>query len=146
MHLRHEIGRRQRVVDVLRIGRRTLMPVEMFDHRQADALHDRAFDLTLGRRRMNHRAAVDDGGDFFQMHLAGAAIDFNFNRLRRKVVGTGFITVAAMVGELGRIVPVADADDGFAAAFVDVGAYHGADRLEFAFGTFARADLAVDDG
>ena len=134
-------ARRDRVIDEVGIGRRAVVPVEILDHRVADALRDRALHLAFGGGGVDDRAAIDSGRDFEQRHFAGVAIDFDFHRLRREVVGARLVAVAAVIGEVRRVVPGADADDRLPVALVDVGAHDRRDGFELALGSAARADL-----
>ena len=88
--------------------------------READALRDRALHLAFGGGGMNDGAAIDRSGDLQHLHFARVAVDLDFGRLRGEVVGARFVAVAAVVGKLGRVVEVADADDRLATGLVDV--------------------------
>ena len=106
----------------------------------------RALHLAFGRGGMDDGAAIDRGRRFpARVTLPVARIDLDFRRLRREVVGARLVAVAAVVGKLGRIVEIADADDRLAVGLIDVRAHDRGDRPEIGFAAAARADLAVDD-
>ena len=145
MELRHYRGGGNRVVLEVRVGRRAVVPVEVFDHRKADALGHRALHLTFSSRGMDDCAAIDHRRHLEQFDLAGTRIDLDLHRLRGKVVRARLVAVTAVVGEFRRVIERADADDRLSVGLVDVGAHHRRDGFEIGFRAVAWADFTIDD-
>src|SRR6187455_929517 len=93
---------------------------------------------------MYHGAAIDRAGDFEHRDFAGAAIDFDFGGLRREVVRTRLVAVAAVIWKLGRIVEIAHADNRLAVRLIDMRAHDGGDRLEIGFTSAPRTDFTIE--
>ena len=129
----------------MRIGGLAIPNIKVFGHGEADALHHAAVHLPLGHVRVQHRTAINHGGNFLEVNCAGAAIHFNFHALRGKVVRAGFIAKAAVIGKLRGVVEGADADDGLATGFVNVGARDHRYRLVGGFRAGLGAYRAIDD-